>query len=242
MEQIGLEAMMRTQAFEKGMGTYMSGLDKMQRTTSSAMQQMSMSSMALASTIGNFLAVNIQRALDKVIAFGKGGLDAAMRVQEMDFVLQILGGRLGKTKEDMDALTASIVEYGIRTDVAQNLVSQFIRYNLDLAQATDLARAAQDTAILAAEDSSATLQRFMWGIQTYNTEVLRTAGLNVNMQQSFEKYAATLGTTTEALTQAQRQQAVMNAIRLRSPKKSLMMRGKQSQTSLEKKALSLTPR
>ena len=98
MEQIGLEAMMRTQAFEKGMGTYMSGLDKMQRTTSSAMQQMSMSSMALASTIGNFLAVNIQRALDKVIAFGKGGLDAAMRVQEMDYVLQILGGRLGKTR------------------------------------------------------------------------------------------------------------------------------------------------
>lgn len=182
------------------------------QTTSQSFGNLDIRTIALGTALGQFLYGAIDRLIGKIKQLGSEGLMSAARAQELDYVLQILGNRAGYTKEQLDQQVDSIVEYGIRTDTAQNLVSQFIRYQLDLSKATDLARAAQDTAIVSMVDSSEELDRFMYGIQTYNTEVLRSAGININAQTAFDEYAASIQKTGRELTVVEKQQAFMNAI------------------------------
>lgn len=135
------------------------------------------------------------------------------RANELRLVTQLIGQRAGFSAEQVSEYTKSVIEAGIRSDIAQNLIAQMARAQLNLADASKLARVAQDAAILSMSDSSETLQRIQYGIQTYQTEVLRTAGLNVNIQKSFQDLAKTLGlSTSQALSETQKQQAVLNAV------------------------------
>jgi len=65
---------------------------------------------------------------------------AAARIDEMNMVLDLLGDKAGYTSDEMEKYVESIKQAGIRTDVAQTLVAQFTRYNLDLADSIKLAR------------------------------------------------------------------------------------------------------
>lgn len=60
--------------------------------------------------------------------------------------------------------------------------------------------------------SSETLQQLITNIQQLDTEGLRYMGIILDVTQAQEKYATQLGTTTGALTQAQKQQAVFNEV------------------------------
>lgn len=173
---------------------------------------MGLAGRAAAGMLGNLLAQAVINVTGRLEAAAKSTVLTASRFQEMDSVAKMLAARMGYGADAVDAMIKKIRSYGIEAETAADLVSQFVRYNLDLSKATDLARVAQDAAILTGENSSQTLQRLLWGVQTYNTEVLRTAGLNINMQQAFKKYADQLGTTAEALNAEQRSQAAMNAI------------------------------
>jgi len=177
-----------------------------------SMEQMNFKAMALAVTLGQLLANAIQSVIGKLKEFITGGIMAAARVQELDYVLQLLGGRAGYSSEQLDGLVKSVVDFGIQTDEAQNAIIQFIKYELDLAQATDLARVAQDAAVIGQLNSSEALSRIIYGITTYNTEVLRTIGIQVNMQQAMELFAQTLGKTADELTTNERSQAALNAV------------------------------
>ncbi len=150
----------------------------------------------------------------------------AARTEELGFALDAVAEaarREAEAQGDLDrarALSAdSVREYveavqekGITEQTALQLVSQMIRYNLDLASATDLARVAQDAAIFAMADSSETLDRLIYGITTYNVRVLRTAGITVSAEDAFKSMANTLGVTTDDLTEAQKMQAMLNAV------------------------------
>jgi len=148
----------------------------------------------------------------KATQLGKGFILSAARVGEMTGVLRTLGEVQGYSAEQMDEFTKSVVEAGIRTDVAQGLVAQFVRAELDLAEASDIARVAQDAAVLSMTDSSEALSRIIYGITTHNTVVLRTAGLLINANQAYTEYAKTIGKTAKQLTEAEKTQAMMNAV------------------------------
>ena len=122
-----------------------------------SMEQMNFKAMALAVTLGQLLANAIQSVIGKLKEFITGGIMAAARVQELDYVLQLLGGRAGYSSEQLDGLVKRVVDFGIQTDEAQNAIIQFIKYELDLAQATDLARVAQDAAVIGQLNSSKVL-------------------------------------------------------------------------------------
>lgn len=143
---------------------------------------------------------------------GTGAVNAAARFQELSLVAALLGSRAGMTQQQVDELIKKIRAFGIEGANAAELVSQFARYNLDLAKATDLARVAQDAAVLSGENSSDTLARLVYGITTYNTEVLRTAGLNVNIGLSEKELATSLHISTENLTENQKALATLNAV------------------------------
>ena len=154
----------------------------------------------------------IQRLTSGLSGLLRESVMTAARVNEMGLVTQLVGQRAGFSSKEIDDYTQSVIDAGIRTDIAQNLIAQMARQQLDLSQASKLARVAQDAAVLSMADSSETLARIQYGIQTYQTEVLRTAGLNINMQKSFKDAAKELGKSTASLTEAEKQQAALNAV------------------------------
>lgn len=235
-EKIGLQAVLEDANFQRGLSNYMRGLDQMNRATGQASQSMTRSSGAidglgdaagsaggpigaLGIAVGNLaadLAVKLVSAtwdaVGSIVEFGKTSVLSAARVQELDFVIQILGERAGYSKGELDATVQSIRDLGIRTDVAQNLVAQFIRNELDLADATELARIAQDAAVLSMSDSSDALDNLIYGITTQNSRVLRNAGVTTMAGQAMAAYADSLGIAKDELTPTQRAQAVLNGV------------------------------
>jgi hypothetical protein len=86
------------------------------------------------------------------------------------------------------------------------------RNQLDLARAVDVATISQNAAVLAGEDSSATMMRIVRAIQSGETELLRTIGLQVNLQQAYADTAAALGKNAAELTQNEKRQSMFAAV------------------------------
>lgn len=235
-EKIGLQSVFDNKDFKKGLDEYLKGLDKANAKTDQTAGSMSQvggvmgttvsrGALAAAAGVGAFLlaigaglfilkkfADAIGSVVSSLTSLVKESVVAASRVEELRLVSQLLGQRAGYTAGEIDQMTQAIKDQGVRTDTANKLMIQFARYQLDMAKTADLARVAQDAAVISMSDSSDTLDRLLWGITTYNTRVLRTAGLNVNMQKSFETYAETLDKNSKQLTQAEKVQAALNGV------------------------------
>lgn len=145
--------------------------------------------------------------------FGKESVLTAARVQELDAVLLTIGKNAGIPKSELDELVESIKDLGIRTDVAQTLLVKFSRFQLNMADATKLARLAQDAAVISMQDSSEALDGLIHGITVMNTRVLRTYGITLaSITDVQEKYAAEIGKTRDELTETEMIQAVLNGV------------------------------
>ena len=130
----------------------------------------------------------------------------------MDASLRALAKANGLSYEKMQESVAAIRKQGIEAGTAQNLVAQFARNNLDLAKSTDLAKVAQDAAVISGRNSTEVLADLTHGITTQNSQVLRNAGLNVQAGQAIDQYAKSVGKSVKDLTDAERSQAVLNAV------------------------------
>ena len=81
--------------------------------------------------------------------------------------------------------TQELKDLGIETKQAQTALAQFMRQGFSTKQAAKLADVARNAAIFSQEDTTATLERLIWGVQTRQIEVLRTAGINVSFEREF---------------------------------------------------------
>ena len=110
------------------------------------------------------------------IGFGVDAFKTAARVGEMDATLRALSKGNDNVYGTMTKAVSAIRKSGIEAGVAQGLVAQFSRNNLDLAKSTDLARVAQDAAVISGQNSTDTLEALVHGITTQNSMVLRMPG------------------------------------------------------------------
>jgi len=134
------------------------------------------------------------------------------RVHEMNAVLRVLAQNNNIAESAVMAGVESVREMGIETQVAQDTMAQFTRYQMDSAKAADLARVAQDAAVLSGQNSSEAMAGLIYGITTYNQRVIRTYGLNVDMSSAFDTFAASVGKTAEELTEAEKVSAALNGV------------------------------
>lgn len=235
-EQVGLDAVWNNTKFNKGQSEYISGLDKAlgvtdrfaQKTASASNQGASALTGGLSAAGGGVLQFGfaigatiaiVGKLIDGLIGAGKAvygfadsSLKAASNVQQLNYIAQTLGHRAGYTSEQIFGFVNGIKDVGISAAVSNNLVAQFLRSNLDLSKATDLARVAQDSATLANIGSSDALDKLIYGIQTLQPEVLRTAGVTISLEQAYKEYAKTLGKTVTELTPAEKKQIALNAV------------------------------
>ena len=165
----------------------------------------------IAASIGRGVATGLGVASTAAIGFGVASFRAAARVGEMNATLKALAQANNLSYPQMLKQVSAVRSYGIQAGVAQNLVAQFARNQLDLGKSTDLARVAQDAAVISGRDSSEVLDQLIHGITTQNSLVLRNAGINVQAGQAMADYAKSVGKSASELTATERAQAVLNA-------------------------------
>jgi uncharacterized cupredoxin-like copper-binding protein len=153
---------------------------------------------------GGFLALESVR-------FIKDLADTAARAEVLATVLHVVGFNAGYSVDQLDKADRQIQALGITATASRQALTQFIQAQLDLTKAPELARAAQDAAVILGVNSSEAFSRLVTAVQTSNTLMLRHMGIIVQAEGSYSKYAAAIGKTAGQLTTEERHQAFLNA-------------------------------
>lgn len=149
----------------------------------------------------------------------KEAADTAARTETLGVTLGIVGANAGYSADQLARYEAELKKLGITTGAAREALTQLIQAGIELSTVNEegastagrLARAAQDLAVVTGENSSDTLTRLILNIRQMDTMGLRYLGLTVNVEAAQERFAASIGKSAAALSQQQKQQAVMNA-------------------------------
>lgn len=122
-----------------------------------------------------------------------------------DQLSKVNGINVQATRQQVDAVKA----LGITTQESLSTINRMIAANLDLRRATDLARVAQDAAIISNKNSSEALDGLILGITTRNSRVLRTYGIVVDFEREYRKVAQEYG---RELTNTEKVQVAFNTV------------------------------
>ena len=144
-----------------------------------------------------------------VISLGLKSFHAAARVDELDIAMNAVGKSTGLGYAAIKEATLAIKAEGIEMEIAQKAALKFAQNNLDLTQASKLATAAQDLAVISGMNSSDTFNMLTHAVITGRSEVLKSVGIQKSAGQMYEEFARKIGVTTSALTFQQKQAAVL---------------------------------
>lgn len=138
----------------------------------------------------------------------------AARYETLGVSMKVVGQNAGYNAAQMEGAAQGMQKMGISMVESRQQAMRLVQAHIDLADSEKLARIAQDAAVIGNMNSSEAFAAMIHGIQSGQTDVLRTIGLNVSMEQSYKIMAGTLGKNVDALTQNEKTQAVLNAVML----------------------------
>lgn len=220
-EKIGLDAIWNNTEYLKGQAQYIKKLLEANQETNQFSQATGQTSTAGMLKMGAALGVGaaavqglisvVKSAISSVYELGASAIMTASRVQQLNLIARTLGNNAGYTSAEIDGVVNSIRKQGISMGVANNVAANFLKAQLDLTKASELARVAQDAATLSNEGSSDALENIIYGITTLSPIVLRHHGIMVNLEVAYKNYAETMGITGRDLTVFEKQQAALNA-------------------------------
>jgi hypothetical protein len=148
----------------------------------------------------------------KIGEYIKDSAMLAARYETLDVVMGVVGRTAGYTKTQMDATAQAVAKQGITMTESRNNVIKLVQAHVDLSHASDLARIAQDAAVIGNINSSEAFERLVNGVARGNVLILRNIGINVNLQSAYAQMADSLGKSTLQLTENERVQARLNAV------------------------------
>lgn len=136
----------------------------------------------------------------------------AGRVETLGIVMNTMARNSTVTSLEMQAQAVATAKLGITTQEARSAVIQFAQANLDISKTSQIARAAQDLAVVAGENSTQTFNRLTTAIQIQQPMLLRQVGIVTGLKDIYEDYARSLGKTWRELDQTEKKQAFVNRI------------------------------
>jgi hypothetical protein len=167
---------------------------------------------AVGTAIG-FATVNVvQKFAGSIKNFARASFDAAARAEELDIAMRAIGESTGQGYDAIKAASQAIRDNGIELGASQQIAIEFAQNQLDMASASKVARVAQDLAVIAGANSTATTQMLTNAIITGNSMLLKSAGISRYASEGYADMAKQLGKSKLALTAQERQQAVVNLI------------------------------
>jgi phage-related protein len=163
-----------------------------------------------ASLRGAMVGIGVASAgvLTTLIALGTKSFMAAARVDELDVAMNAVGKATGLGYQAIRDAAIATKDMGIEMEIAQQSAIKFAQNNLDLAYASQLARAAQDLAVVSGKNSTETFNMLTHAVITGRSEVLKSVGIQKSAGQMYESYAKSIGKSANALTYQEKQQAV----------------------------------
>lgn len=148
----------------------------------------------------------------KALNFGKEAFSLASEYETLGVVVQQVGKVAGYSTVEIDKNVNAIRRMGIAGIEARKTLTQLVQAQVDITKTPQLARVAQDAAVIGGINSSEAFERMVHGISAAQTQVLRGIGINVNFEQAYAKYAASVGKATSELTENEKMQARVNAV------------------------------
>jgi len=160
--------------------------------------------------VGALAKVGLTLSIGQMIGVAKETLMLAARYETLGVVVGVVGRNLGKTRTEMDGYVEALQRGNITMVGSREELARMAAANLDIAQAAQISRVAQNAAVIAGINSSEAFERIITGITTQQPRVLRTLGIYVNFEAAQERYAKATGKRMEQLTAAERTQVNMN--------------------------------
>ena len=180
----------------------MKGAQEATNSTSSSMDGLTSAIKAAAVAFG----------LWKISDYIKDSALLSARVETLGVVLNTIGTTAGYSTKELSGFVSGVKVMGITTQESLQSLTKMVQANLDLTKATQLARVAQDAAVIANTNSSNAMGRLLYGITTLQPEILRNLGIIVNFQTAYQNFADASNRSVDSLTQAEKQQIAMNAV------------------------------
>lgn len=173
--------------------------------------------LGLANTIGGVLvgavgALGAAIGAVKIGEFLKEATLTAARTEVLGTVLEVVGDNADISRGQIALLEEQVKALGITTQGARESIIKFIQSGLPLEKLTQLARVAQNSAIIAQTTSAEALDRLVRGIQTQQIELLRSAGVFVSIEQSLAAFAKSANRAANELTPLEKQTVILNAV------------------------------
>lgn len=140
--------------------------------------------------------------------------DAALlsaRYNQLGIVVNTLGGNAGYSRAQLAEFQSGLQRTGISAIESRNNIAKMIAVQLDLANATKLARLAQDAAVIANTNSSEAFGNLVDGIASAEVETLRAMGLNTNFENGYKTLATQLGKNVNDLSEQEKAQSRVNS-------------------------------
>jgi hypothetical protein len=172
-------------------------------------------SMAKGVIAGNAFTAAIEKAFGVLKSLTIEAAEYAARTETLGVALDQLAKSNDLSVEAVRGQVEAVKALGITTQDARTAIAQMIAAQIDLSRATELARLAQDAAVIAGKNSSETLAGIVHGIVTQQIEVLRTYGIQVNFERTFAQAQQRVG---RELTETERKMAAFNAVLEQAPK------------------------
>lgn len=148
----------------------------------------------------------------KIAEYIKESTIMAARYETMGVVMATVGKNVGYSASQMEGYTRELQRNGIAMIESRSVITKMAQANLDLSKSSELARMAQDAAVIGNINSSEAFERVVRGIQTGEQETLKTIGINVQWEAGYRKMEAQLGRTRDGLTAAEKTQSRMNTV------------------------------
>jgi len=180
----------------------LTGVEGASKRTDSAMATLTKTAATLGLAFGAYKAVQMAK---EVLTLGA-------RYETLGVVVDRLGRNVNKSATEMRALESDLRKTGISMIEARSNIARMVQAEMELSNATKLARVAQDAAVIGNMNSSEAFANLVYGVQTANTRILRTIGIMVNFESAYAKAAKTLNKNADALTEQEKTQARVNAV------------------------------
>lgn len=163
--------------------------------------------------LGKFtLVAGVLKVVNDTIQFFNQSVAIAQRNETLSVSLQEIGTQAGYSNKQIDLAVKLLNKQGITTQAASQSLLRMARANISWAEASKLAAIAQGSAVVAGINSSDAFERLVTGIQKQEPELLDELSITLRREVAYKAMAEQLGVNTKQLTDAQKQQAILNSI------------------------------